>query len=140
MKIVINECHGGFGLSHEGILRYLELSGKKVFVEEDEDWGGRKQYWLVPKEERVVNAESDFWTMTAEEKAAYNDAYSRQNFSDRYIPRDDPLLVQVVEELGKAADNRYSELKIVEIPDDVEWQIDEYDGSDWVAEKHRTWM
>ena len=140
MKIVINECHGGFGLSHEGILRYLELSGKKVFVEEDEDWGGRKQYWLVPKEERVVNAESDFWTMTVEEKAAYNDTYSRQNFSDRYIPRNDPLLVQVVEEMGKDADGGFAELKVVEIPDDVEWQIDEYDGSEWVAEKHRTWM
>ena len=29
--------------------------------------------------------------------------------------------------------------KIVEIPADVEWQIQEYDGMEWVAEKHRTW-
>ena len=27
----------------------------------------------------------------------------------------------------------------VEIPDDVEWQIEEYDGSEWIAEKHRIW-
>jgi hypothetical protein len=51
----------------------------------------------------------------------------------------DPVLVQVVRELGKRANSRYSDLKIVEIPADVEWQINEYDGVEWVAEKHRTW-
>lgn len=139
MKIVINARHGGFGLSHDGILRYLELAGKKVWVEEDKDWEGRNQYWLVPKEERVVNADSEFWSMNHEEKMAYNKAWSEQNFYDRDIARDDPILIQVVEELGEKANSRYSELKVVEIPDDVEWQIDEYDGAEWVAEKHRTW-
>lgn len=139
MKIVINVVHGGFGLSHEGILRYLELAGKQVWAEESEDWEGHIDYWLVPKEGRVANAESEFWSMTKEEKAAYNKAWSEQNFSYREIARDDPILIQVVEELGKKANNIYSELKIVEIPDDVEWQIDEYDGVEWVAEKHRTW-
>jgi hypothetical protein len=47
--------------------------------------------------------------------------------------------VQIVEELGQKADSIYSELGIVEVPDEVEWQIDEYDGAEWVAEKHRTW-
>ena len=57
----------------------------------------------------------------------------------RDLERNDPLLIQVVEELRKGADGDHAELKIVEIPDDVEWQIDEYDGVEWVAEKHRTW-
>jgi len=31
-------------------------------------------------------------------------------------------------------------LKIVEIPDDVKWYIDEHeDGSEVIREKHRTW-
>lgn len=61
---------------------------------------------------------------------------------DRYgldIVRNDSILIQVVEELGDLANNKYCELKIVEIPDDVEWQIEEYDGREWIAEKHRTW-
>jgi hypothetical protein len=33
----------------------------------------------------------------------------------------------------------FAELKVVEIPDDVQWQIEEYDGKEWIAEKHRTW-
>ena len=139
MKVEINVRHGGFGLSHEGILRYLELAGKPVWVEEDEDWKGRFNYWLVPKEERVINAESEFWSMNHEEKMAYNKAWSEQNFHCRDISRTDPILIQVVEELNEVADGDHACLKVVEIPDDVEWQIDEYDGAEWVAEKHRTW-
>ena len=55
------------------------------------------------------------------------------------IQRDDPHLVQTIQELGEAANNRYSELKVVEVPDGVEWTIHEYDGREWVAEAHRTW-
>jgi len=47
--------------------------------------------------------------------------------------------VEVVEELGIKANGFCSELKIVEIPDDVEWIIEEYDGKEWVAEDHRRW-
>jgi hypothetical protein len=55
------------------------------------------------------------------------------------IPRDCPALIALIKELGKDVDTSYSHLRIVEIPDDVEWQIEEYDGREWVAEKHRTW-
>jgi hypothetical protein len=60
-------------------------------------------------------------------------------FYEYDLDRTDPDLVAVVQELGKEAEGSCAELKIVEIPDDVEWQIEEYDGSEWVAEKHRTW-
>ena len=55
------------------------------------------------------------------------------------IPRDNAILVQIVEQLGERANSRYGELAIVEIPDDVEWHIHEYDGMEHVAENHRTW-
>lgn len=53
--------------------------------------------------------------------------------------RSDPDLVRVVEEMGEAANGRFARLRVVEVPDDVEWEIDEYDGTEHVAEKHRTW-
>jgi len=61
------------------------------------------------------------------------------DFYTREIPRDDPILIRVISELGDEANNRFCTLKIVEIPADVEWEIGEYDGLEWVAEKHRTW-
>jgi hypothetical protein len=44
----------------------------------------------------------------------------------------------MVEE-GVNLDGQFSELKIVEVPDDVNWYIEEYDGMEHVAERHRTW-
>lgn len=53
--------------------------------------------------------------------------------------RTDPDLIEVIERLGNEANGRHAELKVVEIPDDVEWKIEEYDGQEWIAEEHRTW-
>jgi hypothetical protein len=53
------------------------------------------------------------------------------------IDRTDAVLVQLVEEGGFNGNS--SDLKVVEIPEGVDWGIAEYDGREWVAEKHRTW-
>jgi hypothetical protein len=90
MKIVINDCHGSFGLSKEALALYNERTGT------------------------VVTHESD-------------------------IERNNLILVEIVEQLGNAANGDFAELKVVEIPDDVEWIIQEYDGDEWISEKHRTW-
>lgn len=57
----------------------------------------------------------------------------------RRIKRNDPRLVEVVERLGERANGNLSKLKVVEIPDDIEWEIDEYDGMECVREVHRVW-
>ena len=56
------------------------------------------------------------------------------------LARDDPILVSIVREMGAEANGNYAKLKIVEVPYGVEWTIAEYDGYEWVAEKHRTWQ
>jgi hypothetical protein len=51
----------------------------------------------------------------------------------RTIPRDDPTLVAVVEELGEDADGSFSRLEVVEWPASVPYQIvREYDGPELV--------
>lgn len=57
----------------------------------------------------------------------------------RNIARDNPHLVQAVRELGDAASSRYASLVVVEIPDDAEWYVHEYDGYETVYKKHRVW-
>jgi len=129
MKIVINVCYGGFGLSHKAIMRYAELKGITVYPLEN-NWS--TSYYTVPYE--VYEAQHK------EDKVQGN--YTKSNamcLYDRDIERNDPVLVHVVEELGEEANNQYSELKIVEIPDDVQWEIEEYDGCETIHEVHRTW-
>jgi len=53
----------------------------------------------------------------------------------RLTDRTDPILVQVVEELGKSANGRYSKLQICELEKGTLYRIDEYDGFESVMTK-----
>lgn len=146
MNVVINKCFGGFGLSAAAYEKLIE--------------------WGIPVQ-RYVNQERDPETNLYKDQPAnagevifdrelvpygtdkFNDIYhdfkGRSRFSTRYWDswtresRTHPLIVRLVEELGEAANGECAKLAIVEIPDGVDWEIDEYDGSEHIAEKHRTW-
>ena len=142
MKVVINRCFGGFGLSKEACQRYWDIKGQQVWIEDDARFMslGLFTVWLVPPEQRVESKEGDaFYTLSLDERKEYNASYSSQTWCYREIDRNDPTLVQVVEQLGDVANGSHAELAIVEIPDNVQWEIDEYDGREHVAETHRTW-
>jgi hypothetical protein len=111
MKIVINTDYGGFGISDQAFKQYLELKDIEYTTKE---------------------AESTFVGTEFYDKAG--------NYINCYdITRDDSVLCQVVETLGKAAWGDFSCLKVVEIPDEVEWYIQEYDGIESIHEVHRQW-
>lgn len=141
IKIVINDRHGGFGLSDKAVRRYAELKGITLYPEKEKyhDLMGYL-YWTVPKEERsgILTGE-EFHTASLGERGRSNEEYRRCTLHPREIPRDDPDLVKVVQELGSEANGKFSKLKIVEIPDGVNWYIEEYDGLEHIAEVHRTW-
>lgn len=137
MKIIINGCYGGFSISEKALFRYAELKGITLYPEKG-SWG-TTVYWTIPPEERPVEPIGNWLSQPPADRTAYNKAYNNHTFSERPEDRTDPLLIQVVEELGAEANGRCASLKIVEIPDDVKWQIEEYDGIEWIAEEHRTW-
>ncbi len=64
---------------------------------------------------------------------------SEEDQDGRNIDRDNPFLVQVVEELGDKANGKFAQLTITKIPDDVDWKVSSYDGVEHVVEKHRVW-
>lgn len=113
MKIVINSDYGGFSLSDEAIRKYAEKKGITL-IEEKCGQFGHTNFYIGE-----ISDDNLFW--------------------DRDIPREDETLVEVVEELGDAASGLYASLKVVEIPENVNWYIQEYDGRECVAEVHRTW-
>jgi hypothetical protein len=140
MKVVINRCYGGFGLSHEAVLRYFEIKGVPVYPEQSQDSWKFWTYWTVKPEDRMESKEGDaFYAMPIEERRAYNAVQDAQTVCPREIERHDPTLVQVVEELGDKADGDFADLDVVEIPDDVDYIVEEYDGMEHIAEAHRTW-
>lgn len=88
MKLVINNCYGGFHLSEKAI----DLLVKKGIDREE-----------------------------AEYEYMFGDC-----------GRNNKILVEVVEELGKEAEDEFAcSLSVVEIPDEAtDWILNEYDGSE----------
>lgn len=108
MKIVINRCYGGFALSPAAIEMYLQLKGYK-YKKKVANWN-YSHYYIV--------REGD------------DDEY----FIWSQIDRHDPILVQVVEELGEAASGDIARLEIFEVSDNTPYKINEYDGMETVSE------
>lgn len=126
-KIITNRCYGGFGLSRATMLRYAELKELTLYLEHEDRQNTYTIYWIVSPEEREKRREEPW-----KERRKWQ-------LHDYEIDRDDPALVQTIEELGSAANGDYAKLEITEIPDGIDWQVEEYDGKEWVAEAHRRW-
>lgn len=141
MKVVINACFGGFSLSPEATIELWRRGGPVEATPVAEYFGNRD-----PNEPLGKNASLAKWR-------GYQANPSRSLFITVFSPdeslvlyagraeenRSDPILVQLVEEMGADANGSCADLKIIEVPDGVEWEIEEYDGNEHVAEKHRTW-
>jgi hypothetical protein len=96
MKIVISKDTFGFCLNDDEIMRYGEIKGIKIIYESVSN-----QYYID-----TINKHNKFY--------------------DFQIPRNDPALVQLVEELN------------VKLPDDVDWIIKKQDsGKEYITEKYK---
>lgn len=112
MKLVVNRCFGGFGLSQKAVELYFQLKGWKLIS--------------VPH------------------GSLYTDYYNEKEDDKTYwyagdLERNDPTLLQVVATLGEEANGRFADLEIIDIPDDINWEITDYDGMESVEEIHRRW-
>jgi hypothetical protein len=133
MEIVVNRCFGGFGLSYKAVMRYAELIGKNIYAYASDGNSSSSKCRQIFEDDSYCTHYLTEPNLTKFPED--NDLY----FSERNIMRNDENLVKVVKELGEEANTRFSHLEIVEIPDDVDWEISEYDGMETVEEKHRSW-
>lgn len=111
-KVVINRSYGEFCLSHKAFRRLRELGQQDALQEHDAG-----AYW-------PAGARPDEPSL---------------NKCGAGVPRDDQRLIQVVEELCGEANGHGAELRIVEIPGDVRWEIEKTEGIEHVSEAHRRW-
>lgn len=145
MKVVINKCYGGFGLSSKAIIYYLKLKGLRCFFYKQTKYkhNGGKDLYVKLSEEEAEMERGVMFTFTKDHGESFSKWPVKEGddyFYDHYLQRNDPLLVQTVEYLGAdVASGHLAELRIVEIPDDIEWHISDYDGIESVHENHRSW-
>ena len=108
MKIVINNCYGGFSISRKAAEFMAARGNERARLELEQS---KKRFYGYGYVEGMGGA----------------------------YERTDPDLVAAVEALREEAGGTCASLSVVEIPDDVDWYIEEYDGNEWIAETHRTW-
>lgn len=126
MKIVINTCYGGFGLSEKAILRLYELGMIEIATPIETYFPDKKEREKSLK--RWGDGERNFMcgaVISVDEKFVL---YSGQLLDFR----DDPRLIQVIEELGEEANGQNASLQIVEHK--IQYEIEDRDG------KERVWF
>lgn len=149
MKVAINKCFGGFGLSPEATLKLYERGVTEIATPVDEYWPPEKR-----AEEDAKYATLGYSSAIAKWRAYFaGDREGRQPLLTVFSPdeklvlyagrcdelRAHPELIRIIEEMGDAANGSCAELAIVEIPDGTDYEISEYDGREHIAETHRTW-
>jgi len=103
MKIVINTDFGGFSLSKDAM----------IFL------GRELEALVIIKRDKAYH-----------DKRLSSIPYKETNSFYPNIERTDTKLVECVEKLGKRASGSVASLTVVEIPDEMHWEICEYDGSE----------
>lgn len=141
MKVVINKCFGGFGLSDKAVEMVMNRKGLNCFRYKQTKFSFESGDDEFTRCELFNNKDLLRYYQTEDlgEKFVGEFPYDTC-WNDYKIKRDDTDLIAVVEKLGEeAASGSFAELKIVEIPDDVNWEIHEYDGLETIHEAHRSW-
>jgi hypothetical protein len=152
MKVIVNKCYGGYGLSYEAVMEYARRAGITIYAFENAtDKNGRIDFdkyipYNPPKKEMTINhlknkklKGSSFIIHYTKSPLEPGGDINNNYFSESDIKRDDLILVSVVEDLGEMANGEFAQLEVIEIPDDIEWTISDYDGIETVEEAHRSW-
>lgn len=142
MKIVINKCYGGFGVSPLGLKMYAELKGKKAY------FYTQTKYSFIDKVDeysKIKTPSRDSMGIYCSTKD-YGKSFSQfPKDSDKTfiwehnLKRTDKSLVKVVETLGVKANGWAANLRVIDILDGISYEIDDYDGIESIHEEHRSW-
>lgn len=139
MKVILNKCYGGFGLSGEAIELYFQKKNMPVYLYKHDFTRKNSYIKCIPENtnEYVYCFNKDFG-----DRVKYFDIDWKYlvhlNTDDL---REDIDLIEIVEKLGKAANGRFADLKVVDIPDELKgnYVIDDYDGIETLHEDIRVW-
>ena len=140
-KIVINKCFGGFGLSDTAMREWAKRKNYGI-VTDSNGWGAGVfvPVWASPDLCHGIEMPYDeYMALAAVDRELASELGSPKVIDAYRIPRDDGDLVDIVTEMGKASFGDFAQLAVVDIPDGIDWYVEEYDGREHIAQHHQTW-
>lgn len=149
INYVINACYGGFGVSKRAEVMYLQKKYPDATVYA---WYSDDTFVPITVGELPDESTSRFpldvpyiYASKAKHLSSYDELLAEDdkdefsiNWNDPEL-RKDPILVDVVKELGAQACTACSQPKVVEVPADADVYIEYDDGLETIHEKHRIW-
>ena len=151
MKIAINTYYGCFRLSAEAEVMFYKRKYKNLYFYKNQydlqnNLIGMK---MVTESEYLEKANSCFdYNITYRYLGQFM-PFEHEGFCEYFVnnglyrgggKRAEGDLIEGIKTFGEEkASGRFSKIKIIEIPNDVDYEIEEYDGNEWISEKHRTW-
>lgn len=126
MKIILNKCYGGFDVSKEAYMLYAKKKGLELYQYASDFDNFKKCIYKKTNDEALFK--NYFIKDMGDNIEISNEDYKKYNLYLNNEHRQDPILIEVVEELGDKASGRFGKLEVVEIPDNCYYKIDEYDG------------
>ena len=143
-KVVINKRFGGFGISPEALYELIKMKSKcvkktpvkKYYGGKDGDWQARYKKDI---ETRCHKFKDGFLIYDMLGVLYKNDYAYHLMYQYEKIFRTNSDLIAVVEQMKEKANGCGAKLKVVKIPNGVDFTIEEYNGREHVAEEHRTW-
>lgn len=137
-KVILNKCYGGFGVSVEAYKLYAKKKGLSIYFY---NYDYRNSQVLYEKTEDPTNKLffHCFIKDMGDNVNISDDDYKKYSLWLWKDHREDPTLIEVIEELGEKASSPLSDLRIVKIPSNLDYVIDEYDGIETLHEKVREW-
>lgn len=135
-KVILNKCYGGFDVSKEAYMLYAKKKGLTLYLYES-DFINKK--FIYKKSNNDSLFRHYFTKDMGDNVEISNEDYEKYCLYLKDGHREDPILIEVVEELGEKANGRFGNLKVVEIPDDLDYVIDEYDGIETLHQRVQEW-
>ncbi len=139
MKVVINIKYGGFEISTLVLKELILVNNKYVNQYSISKYYNNDMDLFNKDKSKFIFIGDNMFAHSNNDYIFRNDIiYLIDNIDDIKF-RVDKDLVNIVSELKDEANGRGAKLKIVEIPDNIKFEIYEYDGIETIHEIHRSW-
>ena len=141
-KVILNKCFGGFDVSPKAYQLYAMYKGySHLYKYQPTSSLNNVTYKLVDLfDEHLLH----FYVTKYFGKEFSKNDISKEDWEKHILylnddNREDDILIKVVEELGDEASGRFGQLVVVQIPDDLDYVIDNYDGIEILHARVETW-